>query len=106
MSEEIFVPTEKSDAGNSPESLDAAETLMHSDRPLSPKMVSELLHVDVLMKTPSTHHVSTLMSEGEEGRHQDGYYVVGVIIASVLFSIILGALLLHSSNVDILNNIL
>lgn len=81
------------------DNIDAAKSLMHSDKPLTPQMVSSLMHVDVLLDLPSVHGVRhqdqkrQRRGDGEYG----GYYVFGVVVVAVIFSVLLGIVLLGAS---------
>jgi hypothetical protein len=82
---------------NSEQDIDAAEKLMYSDKPLTPTMVSSLLHIDVLLHNPNTHSASSRHHAiVEQHETHDALYVLATIVSSVLFTIILGVALLYS----------
>lgn len=86
--------------------LHTAQTFMHADKPLTPEMVSSLLHVDVLLDNPSTHTSSFHSRADRYTAVHDGYYTVGIVVASLLFTVLLGIILLKAPEFDSLHELI
>ncbi len=76
---------------------DSMETLMYTDKPLTPKMVSSMLHIDVLLHNPGAHQVYELSDNGSTD--QKVLYVISVIAASLLLSVLFGVGLLYAFDI-------
>jgi hypothetical protein len=74
--------------------LHSAQNLMYHDAPLTPKMISSLMHVDTELKNAYIHE--------EEMSHQGTksfLYVAGVIFSSILVALIVGTSFLYFQGV-------
>jgi hypothetical protein len=70
--------------------LHSAESLMNHDRPLTPKMISSLMHVDASLLSVSPHK-----EELERVRSGGALYVMGVLILSLILAGLIGFALLY-----------
>lgn len=74
--------------------LHSAEGLMYGDKPLTPKMISTLMHVDVSVQSTFAHEGSARRKRG----HSFGY-IVSLTFASVIIGLTIGVGFLYLYNV-------
>jgi hypothetical protein len=70
--------------------LHSAESLMNHDRPLTPKMISSLMHVDASLLNVSLHQ-----EEVERKESGGALYVMGVLVLSVILAGAIGTAFLY-----------
>jgi hypothetical protein len=70
--------------------LETAESLMYRDAPLTPKMISSLMHVDASLQNTYYHRE-------EEERQQSGgaLYVIGVLVGASILAVFIGLSFLY-----------
>jgi hypothetical protein len=90
--------SEITNAENTPSNLhndlSQAQTMLYSDKPLSPKMISSLMHVGASLE--STYHHET---EREESAKSSVLYTILVALASLIFALVIGVLFLYINHV-------
>ncbi len=74
--------------------LRSAENLMYHDTPLTPKMISSLMHVDASIQNTYYH-------AEEERRQNNGgaLYVIGVLALSICIAGLIGFVFLYFHNI-------
>jgi hypothetical protein len=86
------LPEAKSEASTeySDSELQSAENLMYHDTPLTPKMISSLMHVDASMQNTYYH-------ADEERKQNSGgvVYIFGVLILSLIVAGVIGVAFLY-----------
>jgi hypothetical protein len=71
--------------------LETAENLMYRDAPLTPKMISTLMHVDASIQNTYYH------AEEEERRNNGGaLYVIGVLLGALVLAALIGFAFLYA----------
>jgi hypothetical protein len=74
--------------------LHIAKGLLYRDSPLTPKMISSLMHVDASLTGVSVHEVR----EEERRMTHSPYYIVGVLVLSVVMAAVFGTTLMFLSD--------
>jgi hypothetical protein len=74
--------------------LQSAQNLMYHDAPLTPKMISSLMHVDTELHNAYLHE-----AEVSHQGTQSFLYVVGIIFSSILVALIVGTSFLYFQGV-------
>jgi hypothetical protein len=74
--------------------LHSAEELMYGDKPLTPKMISSLMHVDVSVRSTFAHEGSARRKQG----HSFGY-IISLTIVSIIIGLVIGVGFLYLYNI-------
>ncbi len=74
--------------------LHLAEGLMNGDKPLTPKMIASLMHVDVSVRSTIAHHSTSRQGQG----HSFGY-IISLTFVSVGIAILIGSGFLYLYNI-------
>lgn len=76
--------------------LHSAQGLMHRDKPLTPKMISSLLNVEVTLPSAYAHEAI----DRERASRYSFSYIAGVLLLSCICALIIGRLLFFMHDVD------
>ncbi len=71
--------------------LDIAQDYLNSDRPLTPKMISSLMHVGV-----SLHTTQIREEEKQEATTISFLYLIGIMFVSLSLAMVLGSFFLYA----------
>ncbi len=88
MNEQEYKEGEQNDFAES--ELSTAKNMMYHDTPLTPKMISSLMHVDTKLQSAYLHEVE----ESQKGT-KSFLYAIGVIVSSILVALIVGTSFLY-----------
>lgn len=88
----MIEPGKRTDYSDDPQKseLETAENLMYRDAPLTPKMISSLMHVDASVQNTYYHASQEKVQKGN-----GALYVIGVLFLSLLLAGAIGTSFLY-----------